>query len=110
MVEDDSVSLVEVAVLNLETEVPKKDEPKFKLGIKPVIKIPSKDYLDFTESVTLHQNVVSPIDTSSPGPSYWPSHTALIDYREKESDESKSSDDEGNFCTYFSFSIAFLKP
>ena len=70
MVEDDSVSLVEVAVLNLETEVPKKDEPKFKLGIKPVSEIPSKDYLDFTESVTLHQNVVSPIDTSSPGPSY----------------------------------------
>ena len=58
----------------------------------------------------LHQNVVSPIDTSSPGPSYRASRTAPIDYREEESDESKSSNDEGSFCTYFSFLIAFLKP
>ena len=108
--EDDSVSLKEVAVLNLETEVPKKDKPKFKLRIKPVREIPPKDDTDFTETVILHQNVVSPIDTSSPGPSYRASHTAPIDYREKESDESKSSDDVGNFCTYFSLLIAFLKP
>ena len=101
--EDDSVSLEEVAVLNLETEVPKKDKPKFKLRIKPVREIPPKGDIDFTETVILHQNIVSPLNTSSPGSSYWASHTAPIDYGEKESDESKSSDDEGNFCTYFSY-------
>ena len=58
--EDDSVSLEEVAVLNLETEVPKKDKPKFKLRIKPVREIPPKDDIDFTEIVILHQNIVSP--------------------------------------------------
>ena len=51
--EDDSVSLEEVAVLNLETEVPKKDKPKFKLRIKPVREIPPKDDIDFTETVEM---------------------------------------------------------
>ena len=67
--EDDSVSVKEVAVLNLETEVPQNDKPKFQLRIKPVREIPPKYDIDFTETVILHQNVVSPIDTSSPGPS-----------------------------------------
>ena len=92
---DDCASLEEVAVLNLETGVPKKDKPKFKLKIKPVREIPPKDDTDFTGTVILHQKVVTSIDTSSPGYSYWASCTAPIDYREKESDKSKSSDDEG---------------
>ena len=52
----------------METEVPKKERPKFKLTIKPIRGTLLTDEIDFNETVIANGEVFNPVDTSLPGP------------------------------------------
>ena len=95
----------------METEVPKKERPKFKLTIKPIRGTLLTDEIDFNETVIANGEVFNPVDTSLPGPLTHKKFMVSKNYREnsdKKSIGSNSSHEEGTATkTFYTRTINF---